>query len=216
MTRTLGIIGGTGWLGGALIRPALADGFVSPESLWLSSRKGAVSGFEVWPGIRITTDNAALVADSDCIILSVRPEDLPVLDLDLSGKLVISVMARVNAAAITRQFGATRIIRSMPNASAEQRLSFTPIFCSDAVTDDDRRFATGFFACSGQVTEVEREERLDYYTALTGSGPAFIAAFADAMIRDAMANGIGAAEADAAVRQLFLGASTLIAASSDR
>ena len=55
---TLGVIGGTGWLGGALLRPALAKGFVAPADLILSSRSGKAAGFEAWPGIRFTTDNA--------------------------------------------------------------------------------------------------------------------------------------------------------------
>lgn len=208
---TLGIIGGTGWLGGALLRPALAKGFIAAGDVILSSRSGRTAGFEAWPEIRFTTDNAALAAQSDIVILSVRPEDIGALMLDLSGKLVISVMARLPASRLAEQFGASRIIRSMPNASAEQGLSFTPWHGSADITAADRAFADGFFVCSGKVTELSEERELDYFTALTGSGPAFIAAFADAMIRDAIANGVDAVVADIAVRQLFLGASTWLA-----
>lgn len=211
----LGIIGGTGWLGGALVRPALADGLIRAGDLWLSSRKGQAAGFEAWPDIHVTTDNAALVAACDCVMLSVRPEDLGALSLDLSGKLVISVMARVPAAAIAAQFDAARIIRAMPNACAEQRLGFSPLLFSPAVTAEDRAFAESFFTASGKVATVETEALIDYYTALTGSGPAFIAAFADVMIQDAITNGLEPSVADMAVRQLFLGASTLIAQSEE-
>lgn len=212
---TLGVIGGTGWLGGALLRPALAKGFIAPADLILSSRSGKATGFETWPGIRFTTDNAMLAAQSDIVILSVRPEDIGTLDLDLSGKLVISVMARLSAAALKAQFKTSRIIRTMPNASAEQGLSFTPWHATADCKAADKAFAEGFFACSGKTTALSAESELDYFTALTGSGPAFVAAFADVMIRDAIDNGVAPEVADLAVRQLFLGASTWIAQASE-
>lgn len=212
---TLGVIGGTGWLGGALLRPVLAKGSVAAADLILSSRSGKRAGFEAWPGIRFTTDNPALAAEADIVILSVRPEDLDALDLDLSGKLVISVMARVSAASLQARFKSERIIRAMPNACAEQGLSFTPWFSTPGVMAADADFADGFFACSGKTARVSTESELDYFTALTGSGPAFIAAFADVMIRDAMKNGVAADVADIAVRQLFLGAGTWLAGASE-
>ncbi|MBP1858015.1 pyrroline-5-carboxylate reductase family protein [Rhizobium herbae] len=212
---TVGVIGGTGWLGGALLRPALAKGFVAPDSLVLSSRSGNTAGFEAWPDIRFTTDNRALAAQSDIVILSVRPEDIDGLDLDLSGKLIVSVMARVSAAALFAHFKSRRIIRAMPNACAEQGLSFTPWYATPDVSNADRAFADGFFACSGKTTRLLAEDELDYFTALTGSGPAFIAAFADVMIRDAIENGVAPDIADTAVRQLFLGAGTWIAQAAE-
>lgn len=208
---TLGVIGGTGWLGGALLRPALARGFIAPTDLVLSSRSGRTAGFEAWPDIRFTTDNHSLAAQSDIVILSVRPEDIDALELDLSGKLVMSVMARLPAAALRKRFKSGRIIRAMPNACAEQGLSFTPWHATAETTAADADFADGFFACSGRTAKLSTENELDYFTALTGSGPAFIAAFADVMIRDAIANGVAPGIADTAVRQLFLGAGAWMA-----
>jgi pyrroline-5-carboxylate reductase len=212
---TLGVIGGTGWLGGALLRPALAKGFVAAADLILSSRSGNTAGFEAWPDIRFTTDNRSLAAQSDIVILSVRPKDLDALDLDLSGKLVISVMARVPAEALLARFNSERIIRAMPNACAEQGLSFTPWLSTPGATDNDAAFADSFFACSGKTTRLSTESELDYFTALTGSGPALIAAFADVMIRDAIENGVAPDVADIAVRQLFLGSGTWMAGASE-
>jgi pyrroline-5-carboxylate reductase len=212
---TLGVIGGTGWLGGALLRPALAKGFVVAADLVLSSRSGKTAGFKAWPDIRFVTDNQLLAVQSDIVILSVRPEDLDALNLDLSGKLVISVMARVPAAALLARFKSERIIRAMPNACAEQGLSFTPWLSTPGTTAADAVFADSFFSCSGKTTRLSTESELDYFTALTGSGPAFIAAFADVMIRDAIENGVAPDVADLAVRQLFLGSGTWMAGTSE-
>ncbi|MFD1329684.1 pyrroline-5-carboxylate reductase family protein [Mycoplana ramosa] len=211
--RTIGVIGGGGWLAGALLRPALADGIIRPERLILSSRSGDMSGFDAWPRIRATTDNAELVAASDIVMLCVRPNDLAELSLDLSGKLVISVVAGVTMDVLARSFGARRIVRAMPNACAEQRLSFTPWFATDSVSDDEAHFVFRFFSASGRAHGITEEAQLDYFTALTGSGPAFPALFADAMIRHAIGAGIAPDTAVAAVRQLFMGAGVLMAQS---
>lgn len=208
--RTVGVIGGAGWLAGALLRPALAKGVVRPEDLILSSRRPAVAGFEAWPAIRTTTDNRALAARSDVVILSVRPEDLAGVEADLKGKLVISVMARMPMADIAGRFGCDRIVRTMPNASAEQALSFTPWFTSPEVTGDDKAFVSAFFGASGIAREVPREPDIDYFTGLTGSGFAFPALMARAMIEHAVDNGIAPELADVAVRQLMLGAGTYV------
>lgn len=207
---TLGIIGGAGWLAGALLRPALAKGAVKAEDVILSSRRPQVSGFEAWPGIRTTTDNAELAAKSDIVILSVRPEDLGGVEADLSGKLVISVMARMPMAEIEKRFGCDRMVRTMPNASAEQALSFTPWYASPEVTVEDKAFVSGFFGASGIAREVPREPDIDYFTGLTGSGFAFPALMARAMIEHAIENSVAPELADVAVRQLMLGAGTYV------
>lgn len=211
----LGVIGGGGWLAGALLRPVLADRLVMPADLVLSSRSGNISGFEAWPGVHMTTDNAVLVDACDIIVLSVRPGDLDEIDVDLRGRFVISVMAGVTVEEIGDRFGARRIVRAMPNACAEQRLSFTPWCMTDDVREAEMDFARRFFAASGRPHFITDEQELDYFTALTGSGAAFPALMADAMIRHAIEAGIGPETAVLAVRQLFLGAATQMASVSD-
>jgi pyrroline-5-carboxylate reductase len=214
-SRTLGVIGGAGWLAGALLRPALAKGAVRAEDVILSSRRPQVSGFEAWPNIRTTTDNAELARQSDIVILSVRPEDLAGVDADLSGTLVISVMARMPMAEIRKRFGCDRMVRTMPNASAEQAQSFTPWYASTEVTPEDKAFVSDFFGASGIAREVPNEPSIDYFTGLTGSGFAFPALMARAMIEHAIENGVAPDLADVAVRQLMLGAGTYVSVSKE-
>lgn len=207
----LGVIGGGGWLGKALLLPSLADGVIAGEALTVSSRGGNVEGFAPWPAVRQTKDNAELARNADVVMLSVRPQDLDAITLDLSDKLIISVMAMVSLDDLATRFKAHRIIRAMPNAAAQKRLSFTPWLASPDATDADCAFTERFFNASGQTQQVTTEAELDYFTALTGSGPAFLAAFADAMISDAVIKGIGRGIAERAVRQLFLGGGVLLA-----
>ncbi|MGV3551398.1 pyrroline-5-carboxylate reductase family protein [Rhizobium sp.] len=212
---TIGIIGGAGWLAGALLRPALAKSMVRAEDVILSSRRTAVAGFDAWPGIRTTSDNAELAAKSDIVILSVRPDDLSGVEADLSGKLVISVMARMPGSEISKRFGCDRLVRTMPNASAEFGQSFTPWHASPNVTSADKAFVASFFGASGIAREVPNEPDIDYFTGLTGSGFAFPALMARAMIEHAIENGVAPDLADVAVRQLMLGAGTYVSVSKE-
>jgi len=212
---TIGIIGGAGWLAGALLRPALAKGAVRAEDIILSSRRPQITGFEAWPEIRTTSDNVKLAQQSDIVILSVRPEDLAGVEADLSGKLVISVMARMPMADVAKRFGCARMVRTMPNASAEQAQSFTPWYASPEVTEADKAFVSGFFNASGVAREVPAEPDIDYFTGLTGSGFAFPALMARAMIEHAIENGVAPELADVAVRQLMLGAGTYVSVSKE-
>ncbi|MCF3642537.1 NAD(P)-binding domain-containing protein, partial [Rhizobium sp. TRM95111] len=210
----LGVIGGNGWLAGALLRPAIVEGVISPARLVISSRSGT-GGLESWPAVRHLTDNEILADEADIVMVSVRPAQLAEIELDLDDRLLISVMAGVDTDHLADRFGTERIIRAMPNACAEQRLSFTPWYATDDATDEDIDFAERLFSASGTPHAVTEETELDYFTALTGGGPAFPALFADSMIRHAIEAGVDPETADTAVRQLFLGAAMLMAESPD-
>lgn len=202
----LAAIGGGGWLGSALVRGALSAGVIDAARTVITSRRGAIAGFEAFPAVAVTADNIAAAASADVVLLAVRPEDLDAVPLDLSGKLLLSVMAMVPMEALERRFGARRIIRTMPNAAAERGLSFTPLFASPEVTAEDRAWAEAFFGASGLAEWVEAEDQLDYLTGLTGSGPAFFARLAAAMEEDARARGLPEALAGRAIAQLLKGA----------
>jgi len=210
-TGTIGIVGGTGWLGGALARAWLETGLVEAADLWLSNRSGRAEGFERWPDVQLTTDNRALVERCQTVLLSVRPQDFRALRIDLSDRLVISVMAGVTIEAIAAATGAVRIVRALPNAAAAFRLSYAPWYASPGLTDADCALVRRLLEACGTSDRLPEEGQIDYFTSLTGSGPGFIALFADAMIRHATRTGIAPEVAERAIRQLFLGAGTMLA-----
>lgn len=203
---TIGIIGGAGWLGGAIARGLVAAGFANPSDLVLSYRSSRPSFLSAatW-----TSDNQALVDAADVVVLSVRPVDWPLISVHASGKLAVSVMAGVPLETLRRGLGTNRVVRSMPNAAAEVRHSFTPWVAGEGVSDADRRFIAALFATIGPAAEVETEEMLDYFTGFTGSGPAFPALLADAMVRDAVSRGIDADLARRAAIAVVVGAGRL-------
>ena len=106
----VGIIGGTGWLGGALGRGLIARGVVAAADLVILNRTGRrdYSGHPVvW-----AEDVPDLVAQSDVVVVSVRPVDWPGLALRAEGRLVVSFMAGVGMQALGVSGG--RIVRAMP------------------------------------------------------------------------------------------------------
>ena len=207
---TVGIVGGNGWIGRSIGRAMLRSGFVDPAALVLSSRSGLATGYAEWPGIRATSDNGELAQRADVIVLAVRPDQFASVRIDASGKLVVSVMAGVPVAALSAATKAGRIVRAMPNAAAEIGRSYTPWYAA-AVSSDDKRLVQGLCETFGSADEVPREADIDYLTGLTGSGPAFPALLASAMLSHALAQGLAPDVARRAVTGVVAGAGQLVA-----
>ncbi len=210
MGAVVGIVGGGGWLGGAIAEQGLSAGVLSASSLIVSARSARGDRLARWPQVTWTPDNAELARRSDVVILSVRPQQFGALFLDLEGKLVISVMAGVSMATLRRRLNAGRVVRTMPNAAAEIGRSYTPWVASNRVGPADRAFVAALFSSCGEQDEVESEAQLDYLTGLSGSGPAFPALLAKAMLDHARARGIGDQVAIRAVRGVLCGATPLM------
>jgi len=207
MQQTIGIIGGAGWLGRALSRFLHEKMGLRKEQLIRSYR--SQQSDDAIPCIW-TQDNKELVEKSDIIVLSVRPQDFPHLQFTAPDKLFISLMAGVTIDQIAKQTGATRIARAAMNAAAELAASYTPFFVRDGQADDGAIIHKILSTC-GQVDEVASEQQIDYFLALTGTGPAFPSLFVEAMMKHAVANGIAPAIAMRAVNQLLVGTGALIA-----
>ncbi|MDO3435691.1 pyrroline-5-carboxylate reductase dimerization domain-containing protein [Rhizobium sp. CBN3] len=202
----IGIIGGGGWLGGAIAGSILDSDLVDPRNLCLSYRSRQPDRF---PDSFWTKDNQELADRSDVILLSVRPDDWP-FALDASGKLVISVMAGIRLGALSERHKTGRVVRALPNAAAEVGKSYTPWIGANDITRDDRAVVRAIFETCGSEDEVASESDIDYLTGLSGSGPAFPALLAAAMMRDAVARGLPAEVARRAVNTVMSGAGRLL------
>ena len=207
---TLGIIGGGGWLGRSIGAAMLVKGVLAPANLILSSRSGRVEGFEAWSEVQLTTNNCELARQADVIVLSVRPEQFAEVQVDAADKLVISFMAGVSVDTLIERTGSRRVIRAMPNAAAEIGQCYTPWFATEAVTAADKAFTQAMFEACGSADEVAGEADLDYLTGLVGSGGAYPALLAEAMLAHALARGISPRVAENAVRGVVVGASQLL------
>lgn len=203
----IGIIGGAGWLGGAIAEAMLNAGVVEPQNLSLSYRTNRPDRFSsaFW-----TADNQTLADRCDIIILSVRPQDWPGLTVDAEGKLLVSVMAGIRLGKLATRHRTPRVVRSLPNAAAEVCKSYTPWIAAPDVDEGDRAVVRAIFDACGVQDEVPSEADIDYLTGLSGSGPAFPALLAEAMMSDAISHGLDREIARRAVNTLIAGAGRLL------
>lgn len=209
MDARIGIVGGQGWLGTAIGSALLESGLVSSAQLTLSGRSGAVAAKAVRDAY-LTKDNQELVDRSDIVILSVRPDQFADVRITVREKLVISVMAGVTAKTIASQTGATEVIRSIPSAAAAIRQSFTPWYAVPGVSEKNRKIAQALFEALGSAAEVPLESHIDYCAGMTGSGAAFPALLARAMVEHAVSQGLPAEFAEKAATGVVAGASQLL------
>lgn len=204
--QRIGIIGGNGWIGGGIARGLVAAGLFRPEEIALSCR-GAPPGW--LPGAFWTHDNQSLADRCGILLLSVRPADWPSITVTAPGRLVISVMAGVRLADIAARLGTGRVVRALPNAAVEVGRSYTPWVAAAGVAEADRvvvrRLVSGF----GTGDEVASEAAIDYMTGLSGTGPAYPALLASALLTDAVAHGLPVEVARRAVVALLVGTGRL-------
>ncbi|WP_053214115.1 pyrroline-5-carboxylate reductase [Pseudomonas sp. Q12-87] len=207
--ETLGIIGGTGWLGGAIAKAMLAKALLQAGNLVISNRSGSHPLAQ--QGACLVTDNQALVDRSDIVILAVRPERFANLNIKATGKTIISLMAGIKAQTIMTQTSASAVVRAMPNAAVEIEQSFTPWYCAGKIEATTKSLVQRLFECVGTAAEVQQEDFIDYLSALSGTGPAFPALLMTALANQAMAAGIPSDIAQLAAKNVVVNSSQLLA-----
>lgn len=167
----------------------------------------------------ITTLDQMPQSDTAQIVLAVKPQMFPNVAeqacpiLQASNRVIISILAGTPSDKIRSALGGTvRVIRVMPNTPASIRMGMSAIALGAGAQGGDDACANAIFKAVGEVVQID-ESLMDAYTALAGSGPAYIFYLAEAMTRAAKAMGFENATADRIVRQTVVGAATLNAQS---
>lgn len=179
---------GSGVMGEALVGGILNNNLTSPELVRaadpLVDRGEALQrAFGVQP----YTDNAAAVKNADIVILSVKPQRLDKVLAGLRGKiepeaLVLSIVAGASIETIAGGLNHPAVVRSMPNTPAQIGEGITIWTASEKITEGQKETARALLAALGQDIYVEEESYLDMATALSGTGPAYVFLFMEAMI----------------------------------
>jgi pyrroline-5-carboxylate reductase len=185
-TRRLGFLG-AGNMSGALIKGLLHAKVLPPERILASDVKGdRLEHLERIHGIRTTTDNHALLRESDVVVLAVKPQAIDKVLTDVgadlrSDQLLISVAAGVPIDALEARLPAgARVVRSMPNTPATVQAGATAIAGGAHAREDDLRVARELFEAVGRVVVLD-EVLLDAVTGLSGSGPAYVMLIIEAL-----------------------------------
>src|SRR3990172_4355626 len=138
-------------------------------------------------GIEAVTDNPAAARMADVVVLSVKPQRLDTVLSNLRGAiqphaLVLSIVAGASIAKIAGILEHEAIVRSMPNVPAQIGEGITVWTASPAVTDEQREMARQILNAFGQEIFMEEEYYLNMATALSGTGPAYVFLFMEAMV----------------------------------
>ena len=129
--------------------------------------------------------------------------------------LHLSVMAGIRSDAIARAAGSERVVRAMPNTPALIGQGIAGLYARPVVTAEERTQIEAVLAPTGQVMWVAQEADLDAVTALSGSGPAYVFYFVEAMVQAAREMGLSEAQGKQLALATFAGATALAAASDD-
>jgi len=129
--------------------------------------------------------------------------------------LHLSVAAGIRSDSIAQWLGTERIVRAMPNTPALVGKGMTALFARPAVTPNDRLAVERVIHTTGDFLWLDDETQLDAVTALSGSGPAYVFYFLEAMIDAGMGMGLSREKAHQLAVGTFVGASALAQASSD-
>lgn len=211
----LGIIGATGWLGQALGEGLLAQGLWPAQELVLLNRSGPSAKYAAFPGVIWARDAAELCAQCDTIVLSVRPEDFPVPGFSAGNQLLLSFMAAWSIDRLRTLAPQARIARAMPNGGASTRQSYSPWVAGLEVNAADAALVQRLLSAIGSEDRVPSEAQLDYLSALSGSGAAYPALMAQAMLAHARRNGLSERVATRAVEAVVCGSAGLLAGRMD-
>ncbi|MCW7540004.1 pyrroline-5-carboxylate reductase [Aquabacterium sp. A7-Y] len=133
----------------------------------------------------------------------------------VGGALQLSVMAGIGSDAIARATGSERVVRSMPNTPALIGRGIAGLYARPGVSAEERERVVALLKPTGASVWVDREADLDAVTALSGSGPAYVFYFVEAMVDAAEAMGLSAEQGKQLALATFAGATELAQRSSE-
>jgi pyrroline-5-carboxylate reductase len=185
--RKIAILGG-GRIGEALLSGLLSSGWREPREIVVTSRREErVAELRERHGIEATTGNASAVDGAGIVVVAVKPQDIDVLLGEVGTHLtteqtVVSVAAAIPTAHIEARIAdGVPVVRAMPNSPATVHEGMAGICAGAYAGDDQLALADELLSHLGAVVRVP-EAWMDAITAVSGSGPAYFALLAEAMI----------------------------------
>lgn len=164
-------------------------------------------------GIHSTPSPQALIDQVDIVFLGVKPEDLQSLDIDVSNSKLVSMAAKTSISSLTSIFGATEIIRIMPNLNVAFNLG-TSAYCTSHATPQFEEEISNILNLIGNAYKIE-ENQMSAFIALAGSSPALIYRFANALAESVQDEGFDFDTALQIVSHTLIGSATSLLHSDD-
>ena len=200
---------------GGLLRQGLAPAQISVVEPFAEARDKLQAQF----GIAALPAADATLAAATLVVWAVKPQTFKdaadAVRPHTGSALHLSVAAGIRSDSIARWLGTERIVRSMPNTPALVGQGMTALFARAAATLADRASVEQVIATTGEFLWVSSEKQLDAVTALSGSGPAYVFYFLEAMTQAGVDMGLPREQAHRLAVGTFVGASALARASDE-
>ncbi len=212
MTQQIAFIGGGNMasaLIGGLIRSGHAAADITVVEPFEVQRDKLLQSF----GVQAQAAADARLAQAATVVWAVKPqlfaEAAAPVKPHIGGALQVSVMAGIRSDSLVAATGTERIVRTMPNTPALIGQGIAGLFARPAVDLAARAVVEVLFKPTGQTMWVAREDDLDAVTALSGSGPAYVFYFLEAMVQAAAEMGLTPEQGRVLAQATFGGAAAL-------
>jgi pyrroline-5-carboxylate reductase len=199
-------------MGEAMVKGLLREGLVDPRQIIASHpRAERCLELENRYGVKVTDSNAEAAADATFVVIAVKPQFLAEVVVDLDGVVkmdttVLSVVAGATMSRLGRDFGVSRVVRAMPNTPAQIGRGISVWTATDSVGASGRKKVRTILSALGCEEYVTHEGELDMATALSGTGPAYVFLFMEALIDAGVHMGFSRRVAEKLVFETVLGA----------
>ena len=224
LTKThIGFIGG-GNMASAIIGGLLKAGMSPAQFTVIEPFEATRTKLQADFGIASQATADVALTRCDLVVWAVKPQSFkeaaaPVAALTKNA-LHLSVAAGVTSGSIAAWLGTERIVRAMPNTPALIGQGITGLFArkhtsNASTTDADRALVDAVIGVTGQHLWLDDEAKLDAVTAISGSGPAYVFYFLEAMVQAALGMGLTEAQARTLATATFAGSTALAAASTE-
>lgn len=205
---------GAGAMGGAILSGAINAGVLMPKDVYVSDVSEKILEKYAAMGCNTCKDNQELGAASDLVVLAVKPQyaapALAGLGSTMDGKAVISIMAGATTQRIRDMIkGNIRVLRCMPNTPALVNAGAFALCSETDLAAEEKAFAEKLFSSIG-IVEWMNEKLIDTACGLSGSGPAFVALFIEALADGGVLEGLPRPTAYRLAAQTVMGTAKLI------
>ena len=218
LSTSIAFIGG-GNMASAIIGGLLRQGVAADQIEVVEPFEAARAALQEQFGIHAQPEAGSALARAGLVVWAVKPQTFKdaaaAVAPHTADALHLSVAAGIPTASIAQWLGSERIVRAMPNTPALIGQGITGLFARAAVNDEAKALVEQVVASTGKHLWVAQEEQLDAVTALSGSGPAYVFLFLEAMVQAGVDMGLGAHQSYQLAVATFQGASELAARSSE-
>ena len=215
MNKIIGVIGG-GNMGGAIIGGIVGAGLVTPESVIVADRNEAgLEHLKETYGVRTVTDNRTAAAAADILFLAVKPFVYPAViheirDLVRPETVIVSIAAGQTIAKVEELFEKPiRLMRVMPNTPALVGEAMSALSPNANMEPEETHEIETIFNSLGKA-EIVPESLMDAVVGVSGSSPAYVYMFIEAMADAAVADGMPRAQAYKFAAQAVLGSAKMV------